>query len=114
MPIPRDSHPSIYASRVFPRHRLDVRARLEAVHSTGERVNIQARTRDISRSGAGLTLTHELPVGTDVLFCLRVHGSGSQLCLESTITRRTGFRVGLRFLRLTAEQRLLLFELCCD
>jgi hypothetical protein len=114
MQIPCGSRSSIYASRLFSRSRLDLRARLETVHATGERIVVHARTYDVSRGGAGVTLTRELPLGSNVVLCLRIPGSGSPLCLQAVITRRTGCRAGLRFVGPTAEQRLLLFELCCD
>jgi hypothetical protein len=102
----------IFASRLFSRRHLDVRARLIARRSTGERIIIHARTFDLSRGGAGLTLTRELPSGTSVLLCLRLPGNGSALCLQAVIARRQGFRVGLRFVQPTAGQRVLLSELC--
>jgi hypothetical protein len=43
---------------------------------------------------------------------LRFPNLDRALCLEAVIARRQGFRVGLRFLHPTAEQRLLLSELC--
>jgi hypothetical protein len=92
---------------------LDVRARLVALHSTGERIIVHARTCDVSRGGAGLTLTRDLPSGTEVALCLRLPGKGGQLLLQGVIIRRQGFRVGVQFVRTTAEQRLQLSELCC-
>ena len=77
MPTPLRSSSSIYASRLFSRRRLDVRARLVAQQTTGERIIVQARTFDVSRTGAGLTLTRELPSGTEVLLYLRLPGSGA-------------------------------------
>jgi hypothetical protein len=112
MPIPSSSRSSIYASRLFSRRRLDLRARLVALCATGEPVIVHGRTRDVSKGGAGLTLTRELPSGTQVVLCLRLPGNGSPLCLQAVITRRKGFRVGLQFVKPTAEQRLLLSELC--
>ena len=112
MPTPLRSSSSIYASRLFSRRRLDVRARLVAQQTSGERIIVQARTFDVSRTGAGLTLTRELPSGTEVLLYLRLPGSGAALCLHAVIARRQGFRVGVQFLQPTAEQRLLLCELC--
>jgi hypothetical protein len=102
-----------HASRLFTRRPLDMRARVLALRTTGERVIIQARTRDLSFGGAGLTLTSELPSGSSVVLCLRLPGDGGQLCLGAVVARRQGFRVGLEFDRPTAQQRLLLSELCC-
>jgi hypothetical protein len=93
------------------RRPLDLRARLVALLATGEHVIVHARTCDLSHSGAGVTLTGELPTGTDVMLCLRLPGGG-QLCMQAVIARRHGFHAGLRFVRPTAEQRLLLSELC--
>jgi hypothetical protein len=103
---------STHRSRLFSRRPLDLRARLVALHATGERTVVHARTRDLSHSGAGLTVTGELASGTAVVLCLRLPGGG-QLCLQAVVARRQGFRCGLRFVRPTAEQRLLLSELCC-
>jgi hypothetical protein len=125
MPTALRDRSAIYASRLFSRRRIDVRARVVALHSMGEhgvahRVSgygvkysvVHARTVDVSRSGAGLTLTRELPAGTEVVLCFRIPGNGTMLCLHSVVTRGYGFRVGLRFVQPTAEQRLLLSELC--
>jgi c-di-GMP-binding flagellar brake protein YcgR len=112
MPTPFSSRKPIHASRLFSRRPLDVRARLVALHSTGERVIVQARTYDVSRGGAGLMLTHGLPSGTEVALCLRLPGNDGQLFLQAIITRRRGFRVGLQFVHTTTEQRLRLCELC--
>jgi hypothetical protein len=113
MPAPTISFRSIHASRLSARRPFDLRARLVAVQPTGKSVTVHARTRDLSSSGAGLTLTRELPSGTTVALCLRLPGAGGQLCLQAVITRRKGFRVGVQFLSPTAQQRLLLSELCC-
>jgi PilZ domain len=103
----------IYASRLYSRRRLDLRARLLARPAAGGHVIVvHGRTVDLSRSGAGVTLTRELASGTEVVLCLRLPGSGNALCLHAVITRRQGFRVGLEFVQPTAEQRLLLSELC--
>lgn len=112
MPGPFSKRSPIYASRLFSRRRLDVRARLVALHPTGERTVIHARTFDLSRSGAGLTLTRDLPSGTEAVLCFRLPGKSSALCLQAVIARRQGFRAGLRFVQPSAEQRLLLSELC--
>jgi hypothetical protein len=100
-----------HSSRLFIRRPLDLRARLVALLATGEHVIVHARTRDLSHSGAGLTLTSELPSGTSVVLCLRLP-AGGQLCMQAVIARQRGFRAGLQFVRPTAEQRLLLSELC--
>ena len=112
MPSPCTSRASMYASRLFSRRRLDVRVRLVEMRSTGECVVVHARTFDLSRTGAGLTLTRELPSGTEVVLCLRLPCSEHALCLRAVITRCRGFRAGLRFLQPTARQRLMLSELC--
>jgi hypothetical protein len=104
---------AIYASRLFSRHPLDVRVRLVALRSTGERVLIHGRSYDVSHSGAGVTLTYELPSGTEVALWMRLPNRDTVLCLRAIIARRHGFRVGLQFLQPTPEQRLLLSELCC-
>jgi hypothetical protein len=82
------------------------------VRSTGERIVVHGRTRDLSCSGAGVTLTSELPKGTEVVLCLRLPGDGNVLCLRAVVARRQGFRAGLQFVEPSAKQRLLLSELC--
>ena len=118
MPTLLRSRSSLYASRlwssrIWSRRPLDLRARLLTRQAAGGRVLVvHGRTVDLSRSGAGVTLTCELASGTEVVLCLRLPGSGNTLCLRAVITRRRGFRAGLEFVQPTAEQRLLLSELC--
>ena len=111
MPTPfrNQSH---YASRLFSRRALDLRAQLVTLHPAGERIVVHGRTYDVSRTGAGVTLTRELPSGTEVVLSLRLPGSGNLLNLRAVITRRQGFRAGLQFVEPSLEQRLLLSELC--
>jgi hypothetical protein len=97
---------------MFSRRRLDVRARVVTGCPGGERTVIQARTFDLSRGGAGLTVTGELLAGSAVELYLRLPGQDKALYLQAVIARRRGFRVGLQFVRPTAEQRLLLSEVC--
>lgn len=86
---------------------------------------VHGRTVDLSRTGAGLTLTRELAAGAEVVLCLNLPGGGvpgepvfgslgrKPLCLRAVVIRQRGFRAGLRFVEPTAEQRLLLCEFCC-
>jgi hypothetical protein len=99
----------IYASRLYARRAVDLRAQLLA---EGSRAVVHGRTFDLSRSGAGVTLSRELASGTGVALCLRLPGCAQPLCLRAVVRRRCGFRVGLEFLDLTAEQRLLLCQFC--
>jgi hypothetical protein len=57
-------------------------------------------------------VTCELPAGSEVVLCVRVPGIGSPLNLRAIVARSQGFHVGLEFVQPTAEQRLLLSELC--
>ncbi len=130
MPTLLRNRSAIYANRLFSRRPLDVRARLVSLRPTAGRgvggsvignrvvgksvegIVIHARTLDVSPGGAGVTLTRELPSGSEVVLCFRHPADGTMLCLHAVVTRSRGFRAGLRFLRPTAEQRLLLSELC--
>jgi PilZ domain len=104
---------SAYASRLYVRRRVDVRARLLArPPADGRIVVVHGRTVDLSRSGAGVTLTRELASGSEVVLCLQLPGIGNPLCLRAVIRRRHGFRAGLEFVSPTAEQRLLLCRFC--
>jgi PilZ domain len=102
-----------YASRLYSRRRVDVRARVLArQQADGHIVVVQGRTVDLSRSGAGVTLTRELASGTEVVLCLQLPGIADPLFLRAVIRRRHGFRAGLEFVEPTAEQRLLLCRFC--
>lgn len=120
-PNPRPTQPRsrvsqrsrIYGNRLYARRAVDLRARLLVRQKSDGRIMVvYGRTVDLSRSGAGLTLSRELPPGTEAVLCLRLPGSDNLLCLNAVVIRRSGFRVGLRFLEPTAEQRLLLCQLC--
>ena len=74
---------------------------------------VHGRTVDLSRTGAGLTLTRELAAGAEVVLCLKLPG-GEPLHLRARVIRRRGFHAGLQFVEPTAEQRLLLGEFCCS
>ena len=111
----------IYATRLYSRRRVDVRASLVEPWQiepwqVDRRVTdgvVHGRTVDLSRTGAGLTLTRELAAGTEVVLCLNLP-CGQPLRLRAVVIRRTGFRAGLQFVEPTAEQRLLLLEFCCS
>jgi hypothetical protein len=103
---------SIHRSRIYSRRRLDLRARLLASSKSGEQFTVYGWMCDLSCSGAGLTLTRELPSGSEVVLCLRLPGDYGQLSLRAVIRRQQGFRAGLEFLPPTPEQRLMLTELC--
>jgi hypothetical protein len=103
----------IWCNRVWSRRPLDLRASLlTRTAADGRTAIVQGRTLDLSRSGAGVTVTCELPAGSEVVLCLRVPGIGDTLNLRAIIARSQGFHVGLEFVQPTAEQRLLLSELC--
>ena len=115
----------IYATRLYSRRRVDVRASLvlpwqvepwqvEQWHGDRGVTDgvVHGRTVDLSRTGAGLTLTRELAAGTEVVLCLNLP-CGKPLRLRAVVIRRSGFRAGLQFVEPTAEQRLLLLEFCC-
>jgi hypothetical protein len=101
----------VWCNRVWPRRPLDLRAQLLTRPDAGGRgLVVHGRTVDLSRSGAGVTVTHELAAGSEVVLCLRL--PGGTLSLRAIIARRSGFRVGLEFVQPTAEQRLMLSALC--
>ena len=100
-------------ARLFARRSLDIRASLIAFVAGGEELQVQARTCDLSPSGAGLTLTRPLPAGTLVLLTLRLPGGMGCLSLKAIVARGKGYRAGVHFVAPTPEQRLLLGELCC-
>jgi hypothetical protein len=102
-----------YDNRMYARHAMDLRARLLRGNDThGQFSIVHGRTVDISRGGAGLTLTREVASGAEVVLSIQPPGSRHSLRLPAVIIRSQGFRVGLKFLETSAEQRLRLEELC--
>jgi hypothetical protein len=109
----RRKRSAIYGNRLYARHPMDLRARLLTGQNVGGALTeVYGRTVDLSRGGAGLTLTREVASGAEVTLCLQVPGSSHALSLPAVIVRSRGFRVGLKFLDASAEQRLQLYELC--
>jgi hypothetical protein len=113
----RRKRSTIYGNRLYARHAMDLRARLLPGNSVGDRhpgalSEVHGRTVDLSRGGAGLTLTREVASGSEVVLCLQVPGKSHPLSLPAVIVRSRGFRVGVKFLDAPAEQRLQLYELC--
>jgi hypothetical protein len=109
----RRKRSAIYGNRLYARHAMDLRARLlTKLSSGGKLTEVHGRTVDLSRGGAGLTLTREVASGTEVVLCMQVPGSSRAFSLLAVIVRSRGFRVGLKFLETSAEQRLQLYELC--
>ena len=101
----------LWSNRVWPRRPLDLRAHLLMRADAGGRgLVVHGRTVDLSRSGAGVTVTRELAAGSKVVLRLRL--PEGTLELRAVITRRSGFRVGLEFVQPTSEQRLMLLALC--
>ena len=103
---------SLYASRLHTRSSLDLRARVVTMPTQGNPLIVYGRTRNLSRSGVAVTLTGELPAGSEVLFCLRMPASGEALCLRSVVARRHGSLAGLHFLEPTLGQRRQISMLC--
>jgi len=109
----RRKRSTIYGNRLYARHAMDLRARLLTGQRMGGKLTeVHGRTVDLSRGGAGLTLTREVASGTEVVLCLQVPGRSHALSLPAVIVRSRGFRVGLKFLDPSAEQRLQLYDLC--
>lgn len=108
----RSTTQKLHANRLYERRPLDLRVRLLTQQIPGGTVYVvRGRTVDLSCSGAGLTLSDELQPGTEVLLQLCMPGC-DELKLHARVIRRRGFRVGLKFVALTAAQRLQLGELC--
>lgn len=101
----------IFANRLFSRRKVDLRARL-LTQFNGRMMVVYARTVDLSRSGACVTLSRELASGSEVVLCLQLPGSGHALTLKAVVVRRQGFRAGLRFVQPNAQQRLALSQFC--
>lgn len=109
----RRKRSAIYGNRLYARHPMDFRVRLLTGRNKGGTLSeVHGRTVDLSRGGAGLTLTREVASGAEVVLCVQVPGSTHPLSLPAVIVRSRGFRVGVKFLEASAEQRLQLYKLC--
>jgi PAS domain-containing protein len=102
---------SIYSSRLHQRRPLDVRVCLLAIDANGEWLRLYGRTRDLSLSGACLTLPCMLPHGSEVALQLRLP-QGESFAVRAIVIRRQGSRLGVRFLETSAAQRLMLAAYC--
>lgn len=100
-----------YRSRTFDRHRFDLRVKL-VFHRNGRPDVIHGRTRDLSFSGMGVTLAHDIAHGTACLLVLRFPKTDYELQLPAVVTHGRGSRFGLQFHRLSGEQKLLIQKIC--
>lgn len=105
--------PSSYRSRIFRRHRLDLRIKLFVPSSRPRNpALIHGRSRDLSYGGIGIVLTQPVAHGTPAMLVFRVPVLDIEIALPAVVTHRAGSRYGLRFVQLSAEQKLLIQRIC--
>jgi hypothetical protein len=100
------THKEASPSRRYPRHKVDMRARL-VLHRDGQDTVIHGRTSHVGLGGIGMTLTQELERGTRAVLELTIPNC-NVFKIPVEVRNRAGFRCGLQFLELSPEQRSLL------
>ena len=97
--------------RRFSRSRFDVRIQV-AVFREGVTTTCWGRTSELSMDGIGATLSGQLAVGEVVSLEFPIPLPPHIIKLRAIVRYSDGLRCGLQFLVVTAEQKLLLHEVC--
>jgi len=97
--------------RRFARCRFDARIQV-AVFREGLTITYWGRTSELSLDGVGATLSGELRVGEVVSLEFPIPLPPHVIKVRAVVRYSDGLRCGLEFLVVTAEQRLLLREVC--
>lgn len=105
----RAKNTNIYRSRIFRRHSFDLRIKLY-IPGRHRPELIYGRSRDLSYGGAGLLLTREVADGTPAVLVFQL--AENEVQLPGIVTHRKGFRCGIRFVRLSPEQKYLVQHIC--
>jgi hypothetical protein len=100
-----------YRSRIFERHEFDLRVKV-LVKQNGRHDVIHGRTRDLSFSGMGVTLVRDLAHGTPCLLVIKFPKVDFEVQFPALVTQGRGSRFGMKFQRLSGEQRLLIQRIC--
>lgn len=99
------------ANRMFRRQRFD--HRVKVLVPNGKRVEtIHGRSNNISYGGMGALLTRTLDTGTPVLVVFKVPMIDAEVQIPAFVSHRQGFRCGLRFAKLSPEQKFLIQRIC--
>ncbi len=102
---------SHYRSRTFDRRRFDLRVKVLFHHEGHKRVTY-GRTRDLSFSGIGVIVSHQLANGTPCIIVLRFPRTDIEVQLPAVVANGRGFSCGLQFQQLSGEQKLLIQRIC--
>jgi hypothetical protein len=100
-----------YRSRIFDRHRFDLRVKL-VIHRHGRPDVVHGRTRDLSFSGMGVVLSREIATGTACLLILKFPKTDIEVQLPAIVAYGRGFHCGFEFQKLTGQQKLLIQKIC--
>lgn len=107
---PRAAKPH-HGQRRFSRSSFDVRIQV-AVFRDGVTTTCWGRTNELSLDGIGATLSGALQVGEVVSLEFPIPLPPHVLKVRAIVRYSDGLRCGLQFLVVTAEQKLLLHEVC--
>ena len=99
------------ANRTFRRQRFD--HRVKVLVPNGKRVEtVHGRSSNISYGGMGAMLTRTLDAGTPVIIVFKVPTTDVEVQIPAYVSHRQGFRCGLRFAKLSPEQKFLIQRIC--
>lgn len=99
-------------SRVHRRFPADIRVRIAIIERASPCI-IHARLNDLSSGGVNIMVPRDLADGTLAMVGLRFPGTDDAiLWFRSKLRHRKGFRCGFQFVDVSAEQKLLLRDLC--
>jgi hypothetical protein len=97
--------------RRFSRYRFDVRIQVW-VFREGVTTTYWGRTSELGQDGIGATLSGELQIGEVVSVEFPIPLPSGVMKLRGAVRYSEGLRCGLEFLVVTAEQRLILRQVC--
>jgi hypothetical protein len=99
------------ANRMFRRERFDWRVKV--LLPNGGRIDtVYGRTHDISYGGMGVVVTRTIKQDTPVLVIFKLPQIDAEIRLPAFVSHGSGFRCGLKFAKLSPEQKLLVQRIC--
>ena len=104
------SHATL-ANRIFRRERFDLRIKI-LVPNGGRIDTVHGRSSDISYGGMGAVVTRMMDTGSPVVVVFRLPKIDVDIQIPAFVSHRSGFRCGLRFAKLSPEQKFLIKRIC--
>jgi hypothetical protein len=105
------SHTSFAHPRRWPRYKLDVPVRV-IVSRADKTVVIAGRGTELNIGGMAIFAGVELSVGDDIGIEFTPPYSGTPLRVRCVVRNREGYRYGVEFLTLSAEERDRVEQMC--